>query len=110
MTLHRVCSIDDLPEGQARVFDIGPYRIAFARAGTAVFAIEDRCSHDDGELGDGAVHDLTEAGGEIACPRHGGRFDMASGRATRMPAIAPVETFDARVDAETFVVVELPED
>jgi 3-phenylpropionate/trans-cinnamate dioxygenase ferredoxin subunit len=37
-------------------------------------------------------------GGEIECPRHGARFDVATGRATRLPAIQPVRTYPVRVE------------
>jgi 3-phenylpropionate/trans-cinnamate dioxygenase ferredoxin subunit len=90
------------------VFEVGEFRLAAARSGSHVFVLEDRCSHDDGELGQGTVFGMTDEGGEIECPRHGARFDIASGRATRMPAIAPIETFAAKVEGEE-VWVELPD-
>ena len=36
------------------------------------------------------------------------RFDMSNGNATRMPAVAPIETFTARVEDDA-VIVDLPE-
>ena len=103
MATERLCALSDLPEGQVRVFEVADLRLAAARSGTAVFVVEDRCSHDDGELGEGSLH-----GTEIECPRHGARFDMANGRATRMPAVAAIEIFAARVEGDA-VIVELPE-
>ena len=103
MATERLCALSDLPEGQVRVFEVADLRLAAARSGTAVFVVEDRCSHDDGELGEGSLH-----GTEIECPRHGARFDVGSGRATRMPAVAPIETFEARIDGDD-IVVEVPE-
>jgi len=103
MATERLCALSDLPEGAVKVFEVGDLRLAAARSGDAVFVVEDRCSHDDGELGEGTLHD-----GEIECPRHGARFDLATGRATRMPAVAPIETFPARV-ADGDVLVDLPE-
>ncbi len=100
----RLCALADLPEGGVRVFEIAGLRLAAARSGDAVFVVEDRCSHDDGELGEGRLR-----GTEVECPRHGARFDMASGRATRMPAVAPIETFAARLDGDD-VLVDLPQD
>lgn len=108
MAAHRLCAVSELPEGVARVFEAGGHRIAVARSGRTVFALEDRCSHDDGELGEGEVRGLSPEGGEIECPRHGARFEISTGRATRMPAVAPVETFPARIDGDV-VVVDLPE-
>jgi 3-phenylpropionate/trans-cinnamate dioxygenase ferredoxin subunit len=95
----RLCSLAELPEGAARVFDVDGVSLAAARAGTKVFVVENRCSHDDGPLGEGRVF-----GPEIECPRHGARFDLASGKATRMPAIAPIETFAATIEGNDVFV------
>jgi len=107
MTTERLCNLADLPEGEARVFDVSDFRLAAARSGSAVFVVEDRCSHDDGELGAGSVN-CADGVVEIQCPRHGARFDMATGAATRMPAIAPIEVFAARIEGDA-VFVDLPE-
>jgi len=117
MAVEKLCALADLPEGEAKVFEVSDFRLAAARSGTAVFVVEDRCSHDDGELGEGSVLCANGAGKgptvelrtvEIQCPRHGGRFDMASGAATRMPAIAPIEVFAAHIEGDD-VFVDLPE-
>jgi 3-phenylpropionate/trans-cinnamate dioxygenase ferredoxin subunit len=103
MATERLCGLADLPEGEAKVFEVGEFRLAAARSGDTVFVVEDRCSHDDGALGEGVLRD-----NEIECPRHGARFDMATGNATRMPAVAPIESFSARI-ADGDVLVDLPE-
>jgi 3-phenylpropionate/trans-cinnamate dioxygenase ferredoxin subunit len=95
----RLCKLDELPEGGAKVFAVDGLSLAAARTGVRVFVVENRCSHDDGPLGEGRV-----LGAEIECPRHGARFDLATGRATRMPAVAPIRTFTATVEgADVFV-------
>jgi len=107
VTWTRLCGLDELPEGEARVFDVGETSLAAARSGGAVFVVENRCSHDDGPLGRGT---LVGAGGpavEIECPRHGARFDLATGRATRMPAVGPIATYPARI-ADRDVLVDVP--
>lgn len=111
MSRHVLCRVEALPEREVRVFEIEEedMRVAVARAGTAVFAVEDRCSHDDGELGAGhLVGDSNGENPEIECPRHGGRFEMAGGTATRMPAVAPIEVIEAGVD-DGNVWVDVPE-
>ncbi len=111
MSRHVLCSVEDLPERVVRVFEIEEedLRVAVARAGSTVFALEDRCSHDDGELGAGhLVADGADGDPEIECPRHGGRFAMKTGRATRMPAVAPIEVIPAGVD-DGNVWIEVPE-
>jgi len=106
MATERLCAVADLPEGEARVFEVGDFRLAAARSGTTIFVLEDRCSHDDGELGEGRL--ILNGNAEIECPRHGARFDMATGAQTRMPAVSPIESFPVRVDGDD-VYVDLPE-
>ena len=61
----------------------------FNCAGT-VYAIEDRCSHDDGPLVEG---ELDQDDCTIECPRHGSRFDLKTGKPKTLPAYVPVDTF-----------------
>jgi 3-phenylpropionate/trans-cinnamate dioxygenase ferredoxin subunit len=68
----------------------------FNCAGT-VYAIEDRCSHDDGPLVEGT---LDEEACTIECPRHGSRFDLETGRPLSLPAYEPVDTFPVIIDAD----------
>ncbi len=99
MTARRLCSLADLPEGEASVFRLDGVELAAARSGTKVFVLENRCSHDDGPLGEGRLVD-----GQIECPRHGARFDLATGRATRMPAVAPIAVYAARIAGDDVLV------
>jgi 3-phenylpropionate/trans-cinnamate dioxygenase ferredoxin component len=69
----------------------------FNCAGT-VYAIEDRCSHDDGPLIEGELDQVTCT---VECPRHGSRFDLATGRPLTLPAYAPVDTFAVIIDDKT---------
>jgi len=99
MTARKLCALADLPDGEARVFELDGVAYAAARTGSKVFVVENRCSHDDGPLGEGRLF-----GGEIECPRHGARFDLASGRATRMPAVAPIATYKASIEGNDVLV------
>ena len=45
------------------------------------YAIDDVCTHDGGPLSDGVL-----SGHAIACPRHGAKFDIRTGKALTMPA------------------------
>ena len=77
-----ICPADSLPPGAVRL-------VAWED-----LEIEDRCSHDDGEL---AYGELDEATCTIECPRHGSRFDLRSGKPVNLPAYEPVDTFPVTV-------------
>jgi 3-phenylpropionate/trans-cinnamate dioxygenase ferredoxin component len=103
----RLCSEEDLADGDARVFEVDGFTLAAARSGSRVFVVENRCSHDDGPLGEGKLVRSREV--EIECPRHGGRFDLTTGKATRMPAVTPIRCFTAKVEGDD-IWVDLPEE
>jgi 3-phenylpropionate/trans-cinnamate dioxygenase ferredoxin subunit len=65
-------------------------------------AIDNVCTHDGGVLGEGELDDNA-----VECPRHGGRFDLFSGRVLALPPVRPVNAYAARVE-DGRVVVELP--
>jgi 3-phenylpropionate/trans-cinnamate dioxygenase ferredoxin component len=89
-----VCPAGDLAEGEMRLVEADGLRIGVFRcAGGELFAIEDRCSHDDGPLAEGEFDVATCT---VECPRHGSLFDVRTGRPKTLPAYQPVETFEVR--------------
>ena len=72
--------------------------------GGELYAIEDRCSHDDGPLCEG---DWDEETCTVVCPRHGSAFELSSGRPRSLPAFQPVETYPVKI-VDGVVRLELP--
>jgi len=95
MSTHTVCKTEELPEGAMRLVEADGVKVGVFNAGGDLFAIEDRCSHDDGPLAEG---ELDPATCTVECPRHGSVFDLRSGRPKSLPAYAPVETYEVRVE------------
>lgn len=84
----------ELAPGERRVVPAGECELLVLNCGGRLFAIENRCSHEDAPLNDGAVdqeHDWIE------CPRHGSRFDLRSGRPLNLPAYEPIDVFDVEI-------------
>jgi 3-phenylpropionate/trans-cinnamate dioxygenase ferredoxin subunit len=65
------------------------------------YALDDVCTHDGGPLSDGP---LDAAGGSIACPRHGAKFDVKTGAALTMPATKPTVVHEVKVEGENVLV------
>jgi 3-phenylpropionate/trans-cinnamate dioxygenase ferredoxin subunit len=62
-------------------------------------AIDNVCTHDGGVLGEG------ELDGELVeCPRHGGRFDLFTGRVRALPPVIPVSAYPVEVVGDEVVV------
>lgn len=100
-TARAVCPASELPPGARQVVQAGGLDVLVINCAGQVFAIENRCSHEDAALDDG---DLDEQACSIECCRHGSRFDLRTGRALNLPAYEPVETFDVVVQEGTVAV------
>ena len=91
-----VCKLSELPEGAMRLVEADGRKIGvFHCADGEFFAIEDRCSHDEGPLAEGEF-DVTSC--TVECPRHGSLFDLRSGKPRTLPAYRPVDTFEVHVE------------
>ena len=87
--------VEELPSGEVKIVRAGELAIGVYNLDGEYYAIEDRCSHDDGPLAEGDF-DVEEA--VAICPRHGARFDIKTGRALSLPAYLPVEAFEVFVE------------
>ena len=90
-----ICSIDDLPPGAMRLVEWEDLEIGIFNCGGELVAMEDRCSHDGGNLLEG---ELDQDRCAVECPRHGSWFDLRTGKPMNLPAYVPVETFPVRVE------------
>lgn len=89
-----ICPVDDLPPGAMRLVTWEDLEIGVINCAGNLYAIEDRCSHDDGEL---VYGELDQSDCTVECPRHGSRFDLKTGMPLTLPAYEPVETFPVTV-------------
>ena len=92
-----VCPLSDLPPGERRHVSWEDLEIGVYNCGGTLYALEDRCSHDNGPLGEG---DLDEEACAVECPRHGSLFDLRTGKPLNLPAYVPVDTFPVLVEGE----------
>ena len=90
-----ICPVEDLPPGAKRVVTWEDLEIGVVNCGGAILAIEDRCSHDDGDLMEG---DVDEEACTVECPRHGSVFDLRTGKPLNLPAYIPIDTFGVTIE------------
>src|ERR1043166_5595631 len=99
---HRVDLADVPAEGRVRSVTVDGRTVALARCGAALGALENRCPHQGGPVGEGSIEN-----GWLRCPWHGYDYDPLSG--------TPPEGFSDSVTAydvderEDGVYVRLPE-
>lgn len=93
-----VCAAEDIPTGAREVFDVDGRWVAVFNVDGQYYAIEDVCTHDGNALTEDAQgRPVPLEGYEIACPRHGARFDVRTGKVLRPPALRDVKAFPVRV-------------
>jgi 3-phenylpropionate/trans-cinnamate dioxygenase ferredoxin subunit len=90
-----VCPVEELPPGTVKIVRAGQVAVGVFHLDDEYYAIEDRCSHDDGPLAEG---DFDPENRVVICPRHGSQFDLRTGRPLSLPAYEPVETFSVVVE------------
>ena len=96
-----VCPLAELPPGSMRLVEHDGEKIGVFNCDGTLYAIEDRCSHDDGPLAEGEFDAETCT---VECPRHGSLFDLTTGRPKTLPAYAPVQTFATAVEDGTITL------
>ena len=82
-------SIHDFKPGTTRRIEAGKgKRILVCRVDDAVYAVDDRCTHEDASLYLGCLK-----GDRIHCSLHGGEFNVRTGEAVTEPAEVALQTY-----------------
>lgn len=101
---YEAAPLERISEGAALEVSVNGRDILLCRYADKIYAVENRCSHQDRKLSRGRLRK-----GQIICPFHGARFDLASGAACSAPATAPIATFAVR-EVNGIVEVAVPDD
>lgn len=91
----RVASVSDFGDPDRRLVEVDDQLVVVVHAGGMFYALDDVCTHDGGPLSDG---EIDPAACTIACPRHGAKFDLATGAAKTMPATKPTVAHEVKVE------------
>ncbi len=89
----RVCATDELLPGEMKTAFDGDTPILLVNIDGDIYAVEDRCTHEDFELSAGTLE-----GTQIECALHGAKFDLRTGEALCAPAYVPVVRFPVKVE------------
>lgn len=87
-----IASEDELANGERLYVEIDEFRIVLFNIAGQLYAIGDVCSHDDGPISEGDLEDH-----QVACPRHGARFDVRNGAVITPPASVDIPAYPVRL-------------
>jgi 3-phenylpropionate/trans-cinnamate dioxygenase ferredoxin component len=96
-----VCPSAELQPGEMRLVEHEGKKIGVFNCDGNYYAIEDRCSHDNGPLAEG---EFDASACTVECPRHGSLFDLSTGRPKTLPAFQPVQTFPVTIEDDTLTL------
>jgi 3-phenylpropionate/trans-cinnamate dioxygenase ferredoxin subunit len=88
----RVLNVSEVPPGTKRAVDAAGKSILICNTNDRLYAVANICSHAQEKLECGRM-----SKGWIACPVHGARFELATGRAMNPPAKRPIATYEIRI-------------
>src|SRR5262245_35650595 len=95
----KVAKTTDLSDPGQILLEVEDRIVVLFRVGGEFFCIDDVCTHDGGPLSEGKLDDHA-----IACPRHGAKFDIRTGRALTMPATVDTAAHEVKVEGEGIYV------
>jgi 3-phenylpropionate/trans-cinnamate dioxygenase ferredoxin subunit len=99
-----VAKVAELPEGSMVQVSVEEDDIAVYHTPDGFFATLDVCTHASESLTKGSLN-----GNVVACPKHGGKFDVTTGAPVAFPCVYAVETYPVEVRGEE-VWIEYPMD
>ena len=88
-----VARVGEVEPGTVRVIELAGRSLCVGHTEDGEWgAIDNICTHDGGTLGEGELDDTA-----VECPRHGGRFDLFTGRVLALPPVRPVRAYPTEV-------------
>lgn len=94
-----VAKTSDLSDPGQMLVEVEDRIVVLFKVGGEYFCIDDICTHDGGPLSEGRLDDHA-----IACPRHGAKFDICTGKALTMPATVDTAAHEVKVEGDNILI------
>ncbi len=95
----------DLEDGGIYPFSVDEEDRIVCMVGDEIFALDGICTHEYAELVDGEVEDET-----LWCPLHSSGFSIRTGKATNLPAVLPLTTYEVLIQDNSVYVSREPKE
>lgn len=83
---------EELENNSSRAVELGGKKVLVCKASGELYAVENRCSHQEAELAGGRIR-----GCFISCPLHGVRFNLKDGEPMGQLTRVAIQTYAIRV-------------
>jgi 3-phenylpropionate/trans-cinnamate dioxygenase ferredoxin component len=95
----KVATVSSVPDPGRVIVAVDDRVVVLFHVDGKFYCIDDVCTHDGGPLGEGPFE-----GHQVACPRHGARFDIRTGKALTMPATQDTVVHEVKVEGNDVLV------
>ena len=95
----KVATLAEVSDSGKLLVEVDERLVVLVLVDGQVYCIDDICTHDGGPLSDGPVEGTT-----IACPRHGAKFDVCTGKALTMPATEATVAHEVKLEGDDVFV------
>lgn len=92
----------EFPEGWQGEVEVAGQSVVVVCYEGQFYALRNNCTHKDYPLLGGDVTD-----GKITCEKHGGKFELGTGKARALPAVKPVPIYRTLIEDGVLYVVPL---
>jgi len=108
---HKVAELDELPTGRVKTVTVGTKSLALVHYQDQYAAMDNRCPHQGGPLGEGSIEDGVDGECWLRCPWHGWDFHPLTGKPPGGHEDSGQEIFpvEERVDGIYVATSEEPE-
>jgi nitrite reductase/ring-hydroxylating ferredoxin subunit len=104
MAYEKVCSLDVIPPGSVKSFQIAEKEVMVINKNGQLFCLQARCTHAGAPLAEGTIiNDV------LTCPWHGSQFNITNGEVIRGPAKKELQSYKFVVE-NNFLYVELEQE
>lgn len=97
--LVEVCMVSDLAENTSTSIETEAGSILVCKSGGEIFAIENKCTHQDTPLAGGRIRR-----GHVSCPLHGVLFNLSSGEPIGQLTRKAVRTYPVVINNDQVAV------
>ena len=94
--------VAELAEGSQTEVKVGSVSVVVVNYEGQFYALRNNCTHKDFPLLGGDV-----SSGKITCEKHGGKFELTTGKARALPAVKAVKIYKTEVEDGAVYVSEL---
>lgn len=101
MAWEAVADLDQLEEGDMMVVDLVGEPVCIVRLyEDEVCAVHNTCTHQQQPLNEGHL----QPDDTLVCPAHNSRFDLRTGAALGIPAVAPIPVYACKIEDDAIWV------